>query len=128
VEIHGAADLVEVHLLGSGDPYVFARCSTDAGVFGETERIWMTQTPKWPKKTSVLRCAAPVVGESVSIELWHCHRRGQGYFLGEATVEIDPTTTDGRRTLPLAKKPDAKAQTFVQGTIDVSFKLTFAST
>ncbi|KAH8096221.1 hypothetical protein JL720_3580 [Aureococcus anophagefferens] len=110
----------------NGDPYVFARALSDGVAFGETERIWMSPTPAWPRATSALRLAHPTIGGAVTVELWHCHRRGTGYFLGHVSLEIDPTTIEGKHDLKLQKKAGAKAQTDVQGNISLSCALAFA--
>ena len=55
--------------------------------------------------------------------MWHCHKRGTGYFLGRAEAVIDPAMDGSRRRLALKRKPGAKQQTFVQGVLDVSLSL-----
>ena len=86
----------------------------------------MSPTPAWPRATSALRLAHPTIGGAVTVELWHCHRRGTGYFLGHVSLEIDPTTIEGKHDLKLQNKAGAKAQTYVQGNISLSCTLAFA--
>ena len=64
----------------------------------------MSPTPAWPRATSALRLAHPTIGGAVTVELWHCHRRGTGYFLGHVSLEIDPTKANARIWLRRPKR------------------------
>ena len=103
-------------------------CDVDAVAIGEaelgkTERTPLAGGPAWPELSSTFHCPSPNIGDVLSFELWHCHRRGTGYFLGRAEVEIDPAMDGSRRRLALKRKPGAPQQTYVQGFLDVSLAL-----
>ena len=123
VRVHGATDLVDTHLLGSGDPFVFARVSLDDEPLGETERIWMSPSPVWPDSpANTFKLANPKKGQ-IDLELWHCHRRGQGHFLGHASLVWETVLRGERCTLALRRKLNAKSQTYVQGNVDLTAHL-----
>jgi hypothetical protein len=126
VDVHAAGGLVDTHLLGSGDPYVYVSLLCRGEKFGQTERIAMTTKPSWAQYNAIYKLPNPPHREDVVIEVWHCHRRGKGHFLGQCTVPIAKPSIGpswGRMTLELGRKPGAKGQTYVQGTLELSCKI-----
>ncbi|KAJ8601792.1 hypothetical protein CTAYLR_006814 [Chrysophaeum taylorii] len=126
VRIHRATNLVENHLLGSGDPFVRARAFLGDRLIGETERVAMANSSIvfWPQTaTTSLELADPAPAP-LRFEIWHCTRQGLGCFLGQAYLPWAHVQAGSRTTLLLERKPEAKMQLYVQGKIEVTATIT----
>ena len=62
VDVHACGGLVDTHLLGSGDPYIYVSLLCKDEKFGQTERIAMTTKPSWAQYNAIYKLENPPVG------------------------------------------------------------------
>ncbi|KAH8083392.1 inositol 1,4,5-trisphosphate-sensitive calcium-release channel [Aureococcus anophagefferens] len=70
VDVHAAGGLVDTHLLGSGDPYVYVSLLCRGEKFGQTERIAMTTKPSWAQYNAIYKLPNPPHRETSSSSLY----------------------------------------------------------
>lgn len=133
VNIHDAKDLVPPHLLGNSDPFAIVHVYWNDEKVGESETTHLfTTSPKWPSTTAnsflvKLPKKKATGGGRLRFEVYHAHRRGLGYFLGQSEMDFSGIATAGPDKVyrRLVKKVDAPpgTQNMVQGSLGVTLEI-----
>ncbi|GMI18313.1 hypothetical protein TrLO_g8656, partial [Triparma laevis f. longispina] len=132
VAVLGASDLAAPHLFGTSDPFIVAQVFWNDDKVGETDTIWMSQTPKWENtKTNSFQCPLWATENQnakmakLKVCLYHAHRRGLGHFLGQIELtwsELNSAKNGKAKFYRLQKRGGANkaSQRMVQGEIRVA--------
>jgi len=132
IAILGATELAAPHLFGTSDPFIVGQVYWNDEKVGETDTIWLSQTPKWENsKANAFHCplwaseAQNAKMARLRVCLYHAHRRGLGHFLGQ--VEMNWTKLNDMKNgkpkyFPLKKKVGANkaSQRMVQGEVRIA--------